>query len=127
MSDRMKRMNVDALFKNDKGEYHMLHCKSNSSTLLEEMDYLTNTCKYKLVKCVITNNRVVSLKARLRFCIEELRSLDENTNYYGYENALINRIGTITSRLLSRGLEVNDEIALQCLDIRQKHMMEQSV
>ena len=129
MSDRMKRMSVEALFKDDDTEYyHMVHLKSDRKyDLKEEVEYLTKFYNYKLVKCVITNNRVVSMKARLRFCIEELRSLDENTDYYGYEDALINRIGIITSRLLNRGVEVNDEIALQCFDIRQKHIIEQSV
>lgn len=127
MVETMKRMYVEALFRNEDNECYVVHVKSACKYDLEQEVERLNAYNYKLVKCIITNNKVVSMKARLQFKIEELGSLDENTDYYGYDETLVRNIGLLTSRLVRRGVEIKDEVAIQCYNIRQKRMMEHSV
>lgn len=124
MKEIMKRMYVEALFVTEDNEYYVLHEKSDCRyELKKELNYL-KALNYKLVRCVITNNKVVSLKARLEFTIMELKNLKDDVDYYGYDEALIRKVGSLTSRLLRRNIKVYNEIALQCYDLKQKRMME---
>lgn len=120
MNNRMKWLYVEALFKNEDNEYYVAHCKSYRKDMLKEECIQLERMGYKPIKAIITNDRVMSLSARLKFHLIEFRSLKADINYYGYDEMLINRIGSLTSRLLTCGIDITDEVALQCYDIRQK-------
>lgn len=123
-------MYVEALFKNSDGDYYVVHYKKGGSDYnleLESEAYNLEKFNYKMVKCIITNNKEVSLKYRLKFTILEFRSLKKDVNYYGYDESLINRIGSLTSRLLRRGVDVTNEVALQCYDLREQRIRKQVV
>ena len=108
-------MYLVALFKNNEGDCFVLAEKTE-----DIRDYSPSTLQgYKLSQFIITNNRTIALKTRLKFRIEELKSLKEGVDYMGYDESLISQIGLLTSRLLRRGVDVTDEIALQCYDIRE--------
>lgn len=127
MKEIMKRMYVEALFVAEDNQYYVLHEKSDCKyDLKRELNYLKEL-NYKLVRCVITNNKVVSLKARLEFNIMELKNLKDDVDYYGYDESLMRKVGLLTSRLLRRNIKVYDEIALQCYDIWQQKILERQV
>ena len=107
---------VALFYSNLTGEYYV-YTENKTEINKEEIENL-ESLGYRLESCIITTNKLVALKARLKAKIHELRSLKPDVDYLGYDTALINQIGIITSRLLSNDVEVTDEIALQCLDIR---------
>lgn len=109
-----------ALFKNQDGDCYVYYSNSKSNMAKSDIMQIEDieSLGYKFQSCIITTDKVLSLKTRLKFRIQELRALKPDVNYYGYDEALISQIGLITSRLLRRGVEVTDEIALQCCDIR---------
>lgn len=112
-----------ALFKNKEGNYNVLYNYTGVDDMRREVRDL-DFMGYKMISCVITNNKVLALKIRLHYCLTELRSLKNDVNYYGYDVTLINRIGRLTSRLLRKGVDVTDELALQCLDVLNKEREE---
>lgn len=114
-------MYIVALFKNSDGDYYVHYEKDNLQISSNELDY-AKTLGYKLVHCLITTDRTTALNTRLKFRIKELKSLKPDVDYLGYDECLINQIGLLTSRLLSLGVDVTDEIALQCYDIKQQRM-----
>ena len=113
-----------ALFKNQEGDYYVHYDNGKDSALtkvrLKEQDI--ECLGYKFVSCIVTTNNVLALKTRLKFRIQELRALKPEVNYYGYDESLVMQIGLLTSRLMRRGVEITDEIALQCYDIRNSKM-----
>ena len=117
------RMKTVALFKNKENDYHVLYDYKGGEELERELQVL-DSMGYKMVSCMITNNKVMALKVRLQYCLTELRNLDNSVNYLGYEETLMKRIGRITSRLLRREVEVTDELALQCYDLLCKERLE---
>ena len=100
-----------------------MHSRSDQRYDIKECVNYMEELNFKLVNCVITNNKEISLKNRLMYHLIEFRSLKEDTDYYGYDEMLINRIGSLTSRLLRRGINITDEVALQCYDIREKEIL----
>lgn len=121
------KMTIEALFRNEEDDrYYVVHCKSDCKYDLERELEDLKFFNYKMVSCVITNNREVSLKARLDYCLKELRSLKDEIDYCGYDEVLINRVGLLTSRLLNKGVEITDEVALQCYDIRNQKIIQNS-
>lgn len=116
-------MRTIALFKNKEGNYNVLYNYTGVDDIRREVRDL-DFMGYKMISCVVTNNKVLALKIRLRYCLTELRSLKKDVNYYGYDTILINRIGRLTSKLLRREVEVTDELALQCLDVLNKEREE---
>ena len=109
-----------ALYKNEEGQYFVFHAENKEVVEVFEKQFL-DVNGYKMETCVITTERLVALKARLKFRIKELKSLDVNTDYLGYEQVVIDQVGLLTARLLNEGVDVTDEVALQCYDIRQKN------
>ncbi len=113
-------MYVVALLKNEDGEYHAyFEPYTGSGINLNEIEKI-ESLGYTLETCIITTDKVLSLKARLKYKILELKSLREDLDYMGYDTTLMNQIGLLTARLLKEGIDVDDEIALQCYDLRLK-------
>lgn len=123
-------MYLVALLRNKEGDVFVLYDNGKSDDTLrikkESLLYCSlGNCK--LDQCMITTDNVIAMKTRLKFRIEELKSLKENVDYLGYRESLMSQIGLLTGRLIRRGVEVTDEIALQCLDYRNSHLEEVSV
>ena len=115
-------MYLVALLRNKEGEVFVLYDNGKSDDTLrtiKEESLLCSLGGYKLDQCMITTDNVIAMKTRLKFRIEELKSLKENVDYLGYRESLMSQIGLLTGRLIRRGVEVTDEIALQCYDYRQ--------
>lgn len=117
------KMKTIALFKNKENDYYVLYDYIGGEYLSREMEAM-KLMNYEMVSCVVTNNKEKALKTRLQYCLTELRNLDSNVDYLGYEESLMRRIGRITSRLLRREVEVTDELALQCYDLLCKERLE---
>lgn len=109
-------------------DYHM-----TSGVQLEEMGY-------KPVQFIITTNKEVHLKALLKARLMELRSYTEKSmellqaqmGFFPdevlvqtqkmveeHEETLMFRIGGVVSKLLRRGVDITDELALACYCYRQ--------
>ena len=87
-----------------------------------------------LLNCVITTDEVLYLNTRLNAKLMELRDYSEKTHKYimenedsdidvyketirlmhAYEETLANQVGILTARLLSRGADITDELAIAC-------------
>lgn len=100
---------------------------------LEEMGY-------NLAQLIITTNKVIYLKTLLKARLKELRSytqksmklLQEQMGFIPdevlaqtqrmieeHEESLMFSIGCVVSRLLRAGVDVDDELALQCYEYRE--------
>ena len=115
-------MYLVALLRNKEGDVFVLYDNGKSDDALrikEESLLYCSLGDYKLDQCMITTDNVIAMKTRLKFRIEELKSLKENVEYGYYRESLMSQIGLLTGRLIRRGVEVTDEIALQCYDYRQ--------
>lgn len=122
-------MYLVALLRNKEGDVFVLYDngKSDNTLRIKEESLLCSLGDYKLDQCMITTDNVIAMKTRLKFRIEELKSLKENVDYLGYRESLMSQIGLLTGRLIRRGVEVTNEIALQCYDYRQSTIREVSV
>lgn len=115
-------MYLVALLRNKEGDVFVLYDNGKSDDTLrikEESLLYCSLGNYKLDQCMITTDNVIAMKTRLKFRIEELKSLKDDVDYLGYRESLMSQIGLLTGRLIRRGVEVTDEIALQCYDYRQ--------
>ena len=116
-----------ALLKDKEDSYFVLYDNGKVQKFIareyENLEFLG----YKFVSAVVTTDVTLSLKTRLKYRLVELRHLKPNVNYYGYEESLMMQIGLLTSRLLRRGVEVTDELALQCFDYRQQQRLKENV
>lgn len=115
-------MYLVALLRNKEGDVFVLYDNGKSDDALRIKEESLLYCSlggYKLDQCMITTDNVIAMKTRLKFRIEELKSLKENVEYGYYRESLMSQIGLLTGRLIRRGVEVTDEIALQCYDYRQ--------
>lgn len=95
---------------------------------------------YRPIQFIITNNKEVYLRALLKARLMELKSYTKKANERmqeqmgfvsdevleetqrlteEYEKILMKGVGSIVSRLLVRGLDVEDELALACYDYKQ--------
>lgn len=124
-------MYLVALLRNKEGEVFVLYDNGKSDdtlrTTIKEESLLCSLGGYKLDQCMITTDNVIAMKTRLKFRIEELKSLKDDVDYLGYRESLMTQIGLLTGRLIRRGVEVTNEIALQCYDYRQSTMREVAV
>lgn len=123
-------MYLVALLRNKEGEVFVLYDNGKSDDTLrtiKEESLLCSLGGYKLDQCMITTDNVIAMKTRLKFRIEELKSLKDDVDYLGYRESLMTQIGLLTGRLIRRGVEVTNEIALQCYDYRQSTMREVAV
>ena len=123
-------MYLVALLRNKEGEVFVLYDNGKSDDTLrtiKEESLLCSLGDYKLDQCMITTDNVIAMKTRLKFRIEELKSLKDDVDYLGYRESLMTQIGLLTGRLIRRGVEVTNEIALQCYDYRQSMMREVAV
>ena len=123
-------MYLVALLRNKEGEVFVLYDNGKSDDTLrtiKEESLLYSLGGYKLDQCMITTDNVIAMKTRLKFRIEELKSLKDDVDYLGYRESLMTQIGLLTGRLIRRGVEVTNEIALQCYDYRQSTMREVAV
>ena len=123
-------MYLVALLRNKEGEVFVLYDNGKSDDTLrtiKEESLLCSLGDYKLDQCMITTDNVIAMKTRLKFRIEELKSLKDDVDYLGYRESLMTQIGLLTGRLIRRGVEVTNEIALQCYDYRQSTMREVAV
>ena len=109
-----------ALFKDKEDSYYVLYNNGEHTMRMRKEIEDISFLGYKFVQGVITTDRTLSLKTRLKYRLVELRHLKPHVNYYGYEETLMRQVGLLTSRLLRRGVEVTDELALQCFDYRQQ-------
>ena len=118
---KMKEMYTVALYRDENGQCYVFHTKGklNQVEIFEEQFLKVNN--YKMETCVVTTEKIVALKARLKFRIEELKALDRTVDHYGYDQVVIDQVGLLTARLLNEGVDVTDEVALQCYDIRQRN------
>lgn len=118
-----KELYTVALYKDAEGQYFVFDSKGKLDMIevFEERFFKMN--KYTMVTCIVTTEKVVSLKARLKFKLKELRALKEDTDYYGYDDVLKRSIGLLVSRLLREGVDITDEVALQCYDYRYRNMV----
>lgn len=119
-------MYVIALLKNSEGDCYVHYDNQKDTKLskvsLKELERI-EALGYKFESCMITSNKVVSLKTRLNYKIQEFRALKPDVDYLGYDESLASSIGLITSRLIRLGVEVTDEVALQCYDIREQQKL----
>ena len=123
-------MYLVALLRNKEGDVFVLYDNGKSDDTLrtiKEESLLCSLGGYKLDQCMITTDNVIAMKTRLKFRIEELKSLKDDVDYLGYRESLMTRIGLLTGRLIRRGVEVTNEIALQCYDYRQSTIREVAV
>ena len=123
-------MYLVALLRNKEGEVFVLYDNGKSDDTLrtiKEESLLCSLGGYKLDQCMITTDNVIAMKTRLKFRIEELKSLKDDVDYLGYRESLMTQIGLLTGRLIRRGVEVTNEIALQCYDYRQSTIREVAV
>ena len=123
-------MYLVALLRNKEGDVFVLYDNGKSDDTLrtiKEESLLCSLGDYKLDQCMITTDNVIAMKTRLKFRIEELKSLKDDVDYLGYRESLMTQIGLLTGRLIRRGVEVTNEIALQCYDYRQSTMKEVAV
>ena len=123
-------MYLVALLRNKEGDVFVLYDNGKSDDTLrtiKEESLLCSLGGYKLDQCMITTDNVIAMKTRLKFRIEELKSLKDDVDYLGYRESLMTQIGLLTGRLIRRGVEVTNEIALQCYDYRQSTMKEVAV
>ena len=123
-------MYLVALLRNKEGEVFVLYDNGKSDDTLrtiKEESLLCSLGDYKLDQCMITTDNVIAMKTRLKFRIEELKSLKDDVDYLGYRESLMTQIGLLTGRLIRRGVEVTNEIALQCYDYRQSTLREVAV
>ena len=123
-------MYLVALLRNKEGEVFVLYDNGKSDDTLrtiKEESLLCSLGGYKLDQCMITTDSVIAMKTRLKFRIEELKSLKDDVDYLGYRESLMTQIGLLTGRLIRRGVEVTNEIALQCYDYRQSTLREVAV
>ena len=125
-------MYLVALLRNKEGEVFVLYDNGKSddtlrTTIIKEESLLCSLGGYKLDQCMITTDNVIAMKTRLKFRIEELKSLKDDVDYLGYRESLMTQIGLLTGRLIRRGVEVTNEIALQCYDYRQSTLREVAV
>lgn len=112
-------MYLVALLRNKEGDVFVLYENGKSDNTLRIREEVYYSLGYKLDQCMITTDNVIAIKTRLKFRIEELKSLKDDVDYLGYRESLMSQIGLLTGRLIRRGVEVTDEIALQCYDYRQ--------
>ena len=123
-------MYLVALLRNKEGDVFVLYDNGKSDDTLrtiKEESLLCSLGGYKLDQCMITTDNVIAMKTRLKFRIEELKSLKDDVDYLGYRESLMTQIGLLTGRLIRRGVEVTNEIALQCYDYRQSTLREVAV
>lgn len=123
-------MYLVALLRNKEGDVFVLYDNGKSDDTLrtiKEESLLCSLGDYKLDQCMITTDNVIAMKTRLKFRIEELKSLKDDVDYLGYRESLMTQIGLLTGRLIRRGVEVTNEIALQCYDYRQSTIREVAV
>ena len=123
-------MYLVALLRNKEGDVFVLYDNGKSDDTLrtiKEESLLCSLGGYKLDQCMITTDNVIAMKTRLKFRIEELKSLKDDVDYLGYRESLMTQIGLLTGRLIRRGVEVTNEIALQCYDYRQSTIREVAV
>lgn len=118
-----KEMYIVALYKDVEGQYFVFHEKDNKDVIEMFEKQFLEVNNYKMETCLVTTEKVVALKARLKFKLKELRALKEETDYYGYDDVLKRSIGLLVSRLLREGVDVTDEVALQCYDYRYRNMV----
>lgn len=92
-----------------------------------------------LLSCVITNDEVIYLKSRLKARLFELRDYSSKCHEYlankenqsdeevynktlhlmtEYQEVLANQVGILVSRLLMKGIDVTDELAIVCHNYR---------
>ena len=112
-------MYLVALLRNKDGDVFVLYDNGKSDDTLRIREEIYRLDGYKLDQCMITTDNVIAIKTRLKFRIEELKSLKDDVDYLGYRESLMSQIGLLTGRLIRIGVEVTDEIALQCYDYRQ--------
>ena len=123
-------MYLVALLRNKEGDVFVLYDNGKSDDTLrtiKEESLRYSLGDYKLDQCMITTDNVIAMKTRLKFRIEELKSLKDDVDYLGYRESLMTQIGLLTGRLIRRGVEVTNEIALQCYDYRQSTIREVAV
>lgn len=123
-------MYLVALLRNKEGEVFVLYDNGKSDDTLRNIKEESLLCSlggYKLDQCMITTDNVIAMKTRLKFRIEELKSLKDDVDYLGYRESLMTQIGLLTGRLIRKGVEVTNEIALQCYDYRQRTIREVAV
>ena len=118
-----KELYTVALYKDAEGQYYVFNSKGKLDMIEVFEEQFLRVNKYTMVTCVVTTEKVVALKARLKFRIEELKALKEDTDYYGYDDTVKRSIGLLVSRLLREGVDVTDEVALQCYDYRYRNMV----
>lgn len=146
----MKRLSDNAfgvvavyLKDDDFKEISYLSTSPIKDTLLRESKRLEEE-GYKLNSLIITNMAHTFYSARLKAILQELR---HTINYYNkclerdretlsaevlaltqqlqheYEESLMRRVAMRCQRAMSVGVEVTDEIALQCLDWRNSQLL----
>lgn len=122
-------MYLVAMFKNSEGDCSVLHFRNSGekTTEIKEETMYTEQLGYKLVSCIITNDRTLYLKTRLKGALAELRSLKQDVDYYGYDDCLMRQIGLLVNRLQRLEVEITDEVALQCKDIRDGQIIERQL
>ena len=114
------------------------------SVIYSDKGVLTNRVKYfdengTLLSCVITTDEVIYLKSRLKARLFELRDYSSKCHEYlankenqsneevynktlhlmtEYQEVLVNQVGILVSRLLMKGIDVTDELAIVCHNYR---------
>lgn len=139
----MKELGIVAIYKLSDDSIEVISTRTNSPLY----DWAMNNAKClemqgaKLVQCVITTDKVLLFKQRLKAYLLELRNLTERNNKYlqehmGFlslevlcdtqkimeelESTQMLRVASVTSRLLNMEVDVTDELALACLNYRQQ-------
>ena len=121
---RMKDGHISVIYSNEGVPTHKLKYHDDNGTLLS---------------CVITTDEVIYLKSRLKARLFELRDYSSKCHEYlankenqsneevynktlyfmlEYQRVLINQVGILVSRLLMKGIDVTDELAIVCHNYR---------
>ena len=114
------------------------------SVICSDKGVSTDRVKYSdengtLLSCVITTDEVIYLKSRLKARLFELRDYSSKCHEYlankenqsneevynktlhlmtEYQEVLVNQVGILVSRLLMKGIDVTDELAIVCHNYR---------
>ena len=114
------------------------------SVICSDKGVSTDRVKYfdengTLLSCVITTDEVIYLKSRLKARLFELRDYSSKCHEYlanqenqsneevynktlhvmtEYQEVLVNQVGILVSRLLMKGIDVTDELAIVCHNYR---------
>ena len=132
----MRNLKMVAVYRmNEGGHINVIY--SNEGVPTHKLKYHDDNGT--LLSCVITTDEVIYLKSRLKARLFELRDYSSKCHEYlmnkenqsneevynkthylmtEYQEVLVNQVVILVSRLLMKGIDVTDELAIECHNYR---------